>query len=52
MQKVSFSTKKLLDLGFKYKYTLEDIFVGAVETCREKGLLPLAHEKKLANGTG
>ncbi|XP_030446875.2 dihydroflavonol 4-reductase [Syzygium oleosum] len=51
MQHVSFSTKKLLDLGFKYKYTLEDIFVGAVETCREKGLLPLAHEKKHANGT-
>ncbi|KAK3424832.1 dihydroflavonol 4-reductase [Eucalyptus grandis] len=45
MQSVTFCTKKLLDLGFKYKYTLEDIFVGAVETCREKGLLPLSHEK-------
>ncbi|KAL3734183.1 hypothetical protein ACJRO7_023518 [Eucalyptus globulus] len=45
MQSVTFCTKKLLDLGFKYKYTLEDIFAGAVETCREKGLLPLSHEK-------
>ncbi|XP_030527010.1 dihydroflavonol 4-reductase [Rhodamnia argentea] len=45
MEKVSFSTQKLLDLGFKYKYTLEDMFVGAVETCREKELLPLSREK-------
>ncbi|KAI4320975.1 hypothetical protein MLD38_034402 [Melastoma candidum] len=43
---VSFSSKKLTDMGFKFKYSLEDMFVGAVECCREKGLLPLSYEKK------
>nr|WJP34988.1 dihydroflavonol 4-reductase 1 [Loropetalum chinense var. rubrum] len=47
---VAFSSKKLTDLGFQFKYSLEDMFTGAVETCREKGLLPLSHEKH-ANGT-
>ncbi|KAJ4826564.1 hypothetical protein Tsubulata_044794 [Turnera subulata] len=37
---VSMSSKKLKDLGFQYKYSLEDMFAGAVETCRAKGLLP------------
>lgn len=27
-------------MGFEYKYTLEDMFRGAIETCREKGLIP------------
>ena len=29
-----------MDLGFQFKYSLEDMFTGAVETCREKGLIP------------
>ncbi|KAL3527125.1 hypothetical protein ACH5RR_011781 [Cinchona calisaya] len=37
---VSFSSKKLKGMGFQYKYTLEDMFRGAIDTCREKGLLP------------
>jgi bifunctional dihydroflavonol 4-reductase/flavanone 4-reductase len=41
---VSFSSKKVKDLGFQFKYSLEDMFVGAVEACRAKGLLPAAAE--------
>ncbi|EPS71346.1 dihydroflavonol-4-reductase, partial [Genlisea aurea] len=37
---VSFSSKKLTAMGFSFKYTLEDMFRGAIVTCREKGLLP------------
>nr|AHY35315.1 dihydroflavonol reductase [Morus notabilis] len=44
IENVEFSSRKLKELGFQYKYSLEDMFVGAIETCREKGLLPLAHE--------
>nr|QOU08778.1 DFR1 [Triadica sebifera] len=36
-----FSSKKLMDLGFEFKFSLEDMLVGAVETCRAKRLLPL-----------
>nr|QPF47158.1 dihydroflavonol-4-reductase [Clarkia gracilis subsp. sonomensis]QPF47159.1 dihydroflavonol-4-reductase [Clarkia gracilis subsp. sonomensis] len=43
-EKVVFSSKKLRDIGFEFKHSLEDMFVGAVETCREKGLLPLSHK--------
>ncbi|KAG4953428.1 hypothetical protein JHK87_039022 [Glycine soja] len=31
-------------MSFKFKYSLEDMFTGAVETCREKGLLPKPQE--------
>ncbi|KAI5392918.1 dihydroflavonol 4-reductase [Lathyrus oleraceus] len=41
---IKFCSKKITDLGFKFKYSLEDMFTGAVETCREKGLLPKAVE--------
>lgn len=41
---IKFSSKKITDLGFKFKYSLEDMFTGAVETCREKGLLPKPEE--------
>nr|BCM95297.1 dihydroflavonol 4-reductase [Echinacea purpurea] len=37
---VSFSSKKLTDMGFKFKYDLEEMFKGAIDSCREKGLLP------------
>ncbi|KAM0945966.1 putative dihydroflavanol 4-reductase [Dioscorea sansibarensis] len=36
------SSKKLLDLGFEYKYSLEDMYKGAIQTRRAKGLIPLA----------
>ncbi|KAH7685980.1 bifunctional dihydroflavonol 4-reductase/flavanone 4-reductase protein, partial [Dioscorea alata] len=39
---VRFSSKKLLDLGFEYKYSLEDMYKGAIHTCRAKRLIPLA----------
>lgn len=50
LQNVVFSSKKLKDLGFHYKYSLEDMFVEAVETCREKGLIPLSNESKPIDG--
>jgi bifunctional dihydroflavonol 4-reductase/flavanone 4-reductase len=40
LQAVPFSAEKLLDLGFKFKYTREEMFDGAIQCCREKGLLP------------
>ncbi|KDP38535.1 hypothetical protein JCGZ_04460 [Jatropha curcas] len=43
LQNIVFSSKKLTDLGFEFKYSLEDMFTGAVEICRAKGLLPLCH---------
>ncbi|KAG6397367.1 hypothetical protein SASPL_143534 [Salvia splendens] len=39
---VSFSSKKLEGMGFSFKYTLEEMFRGAIDSCREKGLLPLS----------
>ncbi|KAL4199155.1 hypothetical protein AMTRI_Chr03g49790 [Amborella trichopoda] len=33
-------------IGFKYQYTLEDMYDGAIKTCEEKGSIPLASEKK------
>lgn len=36
---VSFSSKKLMGMGFSFKYSLEDMFRGAIDSCREKGLL-------------
>ncbi|KAJ9703504.1 hypothetical protein PVL29_005025 [Vitis rotundifolia] len=51
LKAVCFSSKKLTDLGFQFKYSLEDMYKGAIETCREKGLIPLSSEKeKHANG--
>ncbi|KAK9273610.1 hypothetical protein L1049_018420 [Liquidambar formosana] len=35
----SLSSKKLLDAGFKYKYGLDEIYDGAIQCCKEKGLL-------------
>ncbi|KAL0464652.1 UNVERIFIED_CONTAM: Vestitone reductase [Sesamum latifolium] len=36
---VSFSSKKLLDAGFKYKYGLEEMFDEAIQCCKQKGFL-------------
>ncbi|RZC73265.1 hypothetical protein C5167_048741 [Papaver somniferum] len=33
------STKKLLNLGFKFKYNLKDMVDGAVQSCKQKGFL-------------
>ncbi|XP_060208412.1 vestitone reductase-like isoform X2 [Lycium barbarum] len=35
----SLSSKKLLEIGFKYKYGLEEMFDGAIECCKQKGIL-------------
>ncbi|KAL6124398.1 hypothetical protein ACLB2K_076910 [Fragaria x ananassa] len=34
-----YSSQKLLNSGFKFKHGLEDMFDGAVQSCREKGFL-------------
>nr|AIY51701.1 dihydroflavonol 4-reductase [Penstemon barbatus] len=46
---VRFSSKKLMDMGFKFKYTLEDMFREAIESCREKGLFPYSTQNR-SNG--
>ncbi|KAM3288591.1 vestitone reductase-like [Capsicum chacoense] len=33
------SSKKLLDAGFKYEYDLEDMYDGAIASCKQVGLL-------------
>nr|AFO65510.1 dihydroflavonol 4-reductase [Narcissus tazetta] len=39
---ITLSSKKLVDMGFKYKYSVEDMYAGAIQSCREKGFLPPA----------
>nr|AEX07281.1 DFR [Arachis hypogaea] len=46
LELIRFSSNKIKDLGFQFKYTLENMYTGAVDTCREKGLLP--NNNKLA----
>ncbi|KAH7567242.1 hypothetical protein ACOSP7_010964 [Xanthoceras sorbifolium] len=48
LENVVFSSKKILELGFQFKYSLENMFTGAVDTCRAKGLIPLSNEKHVA----
>ncbi|XP_061353356.1 dihydroflavonol 4-reductase-like [Gastrolobium bilobum] len=50
LELVRFSSKKIKDLGFQFKYSLEDMYTGAVDTCRKKGLLPSTAETP-ENGT-
>jgi len=33
------SSKKLLDAGFQYKYGVEEMLDGAIQSCKEKGYL-------------
>jgi hypothetical protein len=33
------SSKKLLDLGFKFKSGLDEMYDGAIQSCKEKGYL-------------
>ncbi|KAJ0985883.1 hypothetical protein J5N97_004239 [Dioscorea zingiberensis] len=37
---IKFSSKKLMDLGFEFKCSLEDMYDGVFQSCKEKGLLP------------
>lgn len=46
LKTVSFSSKKLKELGYEYEYSFKDMYEGAVETCRAKGLIPIPN----ANG--
>ncbi|KAK4476525.1 hypothetical protein RD792_015681 [Penstemon davidsonii] len=36
---ISLSSKKLLDIGFQYKYGLEEMFDDAIECCKQMGFL-------------
>lgn len=36
-----FSSKKLLELGFEYKYSMEEMFDEAIQSCINKKLIPL-----------
>ncbi|XP_019182575.1 PREDICTED: dihydroflavonol 4-reductase-like [Ipomoea nil] len=45
---VYFSSKKLQDMGFQFKYSLEDMYRGAIETLRKKGLLPYSTKEAAA----
>lgn len=40
LENVIFSSKRLKELGFEFKYSLDQMFTEAVDTCRAKGLLP------------
>lgn len=51
MENIHFSSKKLIETGFEFKYSLEDMFVGAVDDCKTKGLLPPNSEKHEADET-
>uniref|UniRef100_A0A5B7AFJ3 Dihydroflavonol 4-reductase n=1 Tax=Davidia involucrata TaxID=16924 RepID=A0A5B7AFJ3_DAVIN len=44
LQSVCFSSNKLRGMGFEFKYSLEGMYRGAIDTCREKGLLPYSTE--------
>nr|AHW45706.1 mutant dihydroflavonol 4-reductase [Allium cepa] len=41
IQPVRFSSKKLVDLGFRYKYSMESMFDEAIKTCVERKFIPL-----------
>ncbi|XP_031505895.1 dihydroflavonol 4-reductase [Nymphaea colorata] len=41
IKSIHFSSKKLLDLGFNFQYTVEQMFEGAVQCCQEKQLIPV-----------
>nr|AFK40442.1 unknown [Lotus japonicus] len=49
LELVRFSSKKIKDIGFQFKYSLEDMYIAGIDMCREKGLLP-KHAKTPGNG--
>nr|ALU11270.1 dihydroflavonol 4-reductase 1 [Nelumbo lutea] len=42
LEAVRFSSEKIRSLGFEFKYSVGDMYVGAVKCAREKGLIPLS----------
>ncbi|KAK2650549.1 hypothetical protein Ddye_018038 [Dipteronia dyeriana] len=38
-KRLTISSKKLLDCGFKFKYGIDEMFDGAIQCCKDKGLL-------------
>ncbi|KAL9319139.1 hypothetical protein ACSQ67_015656 [Phaseolus vulgaris] len=40
LELVRLSSKKIRELGFKFKYSLEDMYTEAIDACKEKGFLP------------
>ncbi|KAL3829575.1 hypothetical protein ACJIZ3_018377 [Penstemon smallii] len=38
------SSRKLLETGFEYEHGLEEMFDGAIQSCKEKGLLSLVRD--------
>ncbi|URD95354.1 Dihydroflavonol4-reductase [Musa troglodytarum] len=38
--RVHFSSKKLMELGYKFQYTMEDMFDEAIRSCCERKLIP------------
>ncbi|KAH7651114.1 bifunctional dihydroflavonol 4-reductase/flavanone 4-reductase protein [Dioscorea alata] len=49
---VHFSSKKIMDLGFKFKYTMEQMFVDGIQICREKKFIPLQTVKEIPSIKG
>nr|AUB45108.1 dihydvroflavonol-4-reductase [Iris lactea var. lactea] len=46
---VHFSSKRLLDLGFEFKHTVEEMFDEAIQSCIEKKLIPLPENGKVVD---
>nr|CAP08805.1 dihydroflavonol reductase [Arabidopsis thaliana]CAP08810.1 dihydroflavonol reductase [Arabidopsis thaliana]CAP08826.1 dihydroflavonol reductase [Arabidopsis thaliana] len=42
LKSIEFSSKKLTEMGFNFKYSLEEMFIESIETCRQKGFLPVS----------
>ncbi|KAL1198709.1 Dihydroflavonol 4-reductase [Cardamine amara subsp. amara] len=42
LKSIDFSSKKLIEMGFNFKYSLEEMFIESIETCRQKGFLPVS----------
>ena len=42
LKSIDFSSKKLIEMGFNFKYNLEEMFIESIETCRQKGFLPVS----------
>ncbi|THU62072.1 hypothetical protein C4D60_Mb01t01310 [Musa balbisiana] len=52
IERVHFSSKKLTDLGYKFRYTMEDMFDAAIESCWEKHLIPLQTAEERCSDVG
>lgn len=40
IEKIRFSSEKLMSLGFNFEYSIEDMYYGAIGSCQEKNLIP------------